>query len=308
MGKLEFKERLDLVSRAGAILLVALYGAGFLVVSFRDASYGIVEFGVFRTRLLSAGIIFAIFLGIPFLEACRVFGLLGVPAFESRIGGRDEKLDSSAFSVRSMQIFVFISSSLGTAFFMRMLLADFDWSLRFVLLYLSYMAVVSAVLVARGFGRLRNSAVLSIVVLTVTVALLAFLITMRQWDYLLLLAWFALVGRLTFQMDSPIREPRKLIEANWTLTVLNIVAVFGLFAVFLYPKIRPVYGGGEPTKVVLEFATVSPIGKSAKSEVWLVDETNEGYYVIHGLNDHKAIFIPRPSVSAVYFEPSKPAL
>ena len=54
-------------------MLVALYGAGFLVVSFHNALYGIVEFGLFRTKLLFAGIVFAIFFGIPFWESSHIF-------------------------------------------------------------------------------------------------------------------------------------------------------------------------------------------------------------------------------------------
>jgi hypothetical protein len=71
------KRRLDLVSHAGGLLLVALYVAGFLVAPFANASRGVVELSLFRARVLSAGVLFLVFLALPILEAGRAFGLFG---------------------------------------------------------------------------------------------------------------------------------------------------------------------------------------------------------------------------------------
>lgn len=77
MDTTEFKTRLEIASRLGATLFVILYVAGFLVVTFENASFGIVSFGLFRAKVLSAGILFAVFLFLPLLETSRSFGLFG---------------------------------------------------------------------------------------------------------------------------------------------------------------------------------------------------------------------------------------
>ena len=302
MDKREFSERLELVSRAGAVLFVAIYVAGFLVVSFHNASYGIVEFGFFRARLLSAGIIFAIFLGLPFLEASRIFGLFGLQIWKPRTLERHENLESSALV---MQMVLYFSASWGIAFFMRFFLGDFDFSRPFILLYLGYPVTAAAVFIAMGRGGLRNPTVQSVLTLGLILIFLVVLFSIRQWTVLWLVAWFALVGWLTYQMDSPIREPRKLVQVEWHLVVLNIIGVFGLFAGVFYPKIRPEFGGGRPSRVLLQFANISPINNLSKTELWLLDETDSGYYVIQTPEDHKAIFVPKSLVSAVYFQAGK---
>ncbi|MHB8526674.1 MAG: hypothetical protein ACYDD2_11025 [Candidatus Acidiferrales bacterium] len=306
MDKLEFKQRLELISRAGAILLVALYGVGFLVVSFHDASYGIVEFGVFRTRLLSAGIIFGVFLGLPLLEASRIFGLFGLQALRPVARGHKENSGPSAFAARMMQMFLFFSASCAITFFMRWLLGGVGSTLSVIPLYAGYFAIFATVLTAIERPSVRDSVIWALMGLSV-IGFLAALVLGKHWNYLWVLGWFVLVGRLTYQVDSPIREPRRLVWVNWHWVLINTIMLFGIFAIVLYPKIPPAFGGGRPTQVVLQFANVSPIDNSNKTDAWLVDETDDGYYVIRKPQDRKAIFIPKPLVSAVYLEPGESA-
>jgi hypothetical protein len=289
MDKLEFRSHLDTVSRAGTIMLIALYGAGFLVVTFSNAMYGIVEFGLFRTRLLSAGVIFAIFLGLPFVEASRIFGLFGF----NRIGF--PKL------TRSDEFLFFVTAAWGSTFLMRFVVGDFDLSLRVVLLWLGFPALSSAVFVARGFKVLPKIVAFVIVVIFAVVSLVA-LILVQRWSVVGLLGWFMAVGWLTYQMDSSMRDPEELKQVSWVLVFLNVLFVFGYFASVLYPRIEPIFGGGHPTDIVLQFTTTSPVDSSTKMEVWLVDETDAGYYFTRTREDRKAIFVPRSLVSVVYFQ------
>lgn len=295
MEKQEFKDRLDVVSRAGAIVLVALYGAGFLVVSFSNASYGIVEFGLFRTRLLSAGIIFAIFLALPFLEASRIFGLFGLRGIEFPT------------LTLSNQLFAFFTAAWASTFLMRFLVTKVDFSLRVVLIWISFPAIASGILVAKGF-RVLPRALGSVIILMLCVGALVALILIKRWGEVGLLIWFMLVGWLTYQIDPPIRDPARLKQVNWIFVFLSLLMVFGYFSNFLYPKVEPMLGGGRPTHVVVYFSSTSPVDNSAKMEVWLVDETDDGYYFIRTPEDHKAIFVPRSLVSAIYFQDDKPTL
>jgi hypothetical protein len=47
--KANLKSDLELAGHIAAATLVALYVAGFLVITFSDSSHGIVNFGFFRT-------------------------------------------------------------------------------------------------------------------------------------------------------------------------------------------------------------------------------------------------------------------
>jgi hypothetical protein len=311
MDQLELKNRLDVAARAGAIMLVALYGAGFLVVSFHNALYGIVEFGLFRTKLLSAGIVFAIFFGIPFWESSHIFGLFGLQAWILKILERDQNLEPSPLFKWSLQTLVFFSTAAGICFFLRILLADLDFSLRGVLAYLVIASIAPAVIMPVAWGNVRSRAAricLVIAAFGVIVLFLVGLMVVHQWTFLVLFAWFVMVGSLARQMNSPIREPKKLLEVNWHLSLLNLVGLFGLFAGFIYPKIKPAFGGGQPTHVVLQFANASPVDNSAKMDVLLVDETDGGYYFIRTPEDRKAIFVPKSLVAAVYFQVDKSVL
>jgi hypothetical protein len=295
MDQLEFKGQLDVVSRVGAITLIALYGAGFLVVTFHNATYGIVEFGLFRTRLLSAGIIFAIFLSLPFLEAAKIFGLFGF----QRIG-----FPSPA---RLNEFVAFYVAVWGSTFFMRFLLGDFDFSLRFVLIFLCFPAISSVVFVSTEFNFWGKTIGIVMAIMLCLTSIVA-LVLIRQWNYLVIIGWFMLVGWLTFQMDSPIRNPEKLNQTNWVIVFFDLLMVFAFFATTLYPKIDPIFGGGHPTDIVLQFTNTSPVDNSQKMEVRLIDETDSGYYFIRTPEDRKAVFIPKSLISAVYFQVEKPLL
>jgi hypothetical protein len=120
--------------------------------------------------------------------------------------------------------------------------------------------------------------------------------------FVTLIFWFALVGWLAHQTHTPIREPAKLVEVRWDIVVLNIISLFTVFGGWIYSKIPAELGGGRPSRVALQFVGVSPVDNSSKMDVWLVDETDGGFYFLRAPRDRKAIFVPRSIVSAVYFQ------
>lgn len=303
----EAKPQLDLLSRAGAFLLVALYGVGFLVVSFADASRGVEEFGLFRAKLLSAGVLFSILLALPVLQFVRAFGLLGfAEQAVADMRSTDTPLKAPAWCIRAYHRLSFFNAAWATGFWIQIIFGKFDFSRAYLIAYVAFLGVSVAVvmLVEKHFSRRPMLAPLvSALMIFLGMSLLALL---RKWQPLLVLVWFLWVGSFADDLDSITRSSGNLRHINWLRLLIGAIGTIGLFTVTLYPRVPPVFGGGQPLKVVLQFANASPIDSSKKTNAWLVGEVDSGYYVVQNPDDHKAIFIPRSSVSAVYFEPNNP--
>jgi hypothetical protein len=60
------------------------------------------------------------------------------------------------------------------------------------------------------------------------------------------------------------------------------------------------WGGGAPVNVVLYFNKDSAIKPNQNVSVQLVDESDAGFYIV-AQGESRAIFVPRNSVSLVYF-------
>ena len=170
--------------------------------------------------------------------------------------------------------------------------------------YLAFIAFAAGITVAVGFRRKsRPTACKVLVYLTVLVGILG-LVAFRGWEFLSVLFWFLFAGSFALPIAGLLRAPRMFVSLNWHTWVLNALGVLGVFAGLLYPHVPSHLGGGEKSRIVLQFVAVSPIDGSPRSDFWLVDEVDSGFYVLRAKTDKKAVFIPRALVSAIYFEPS----
>jgi hypothetical protein len=114
--------RLELLTRAGAIAVVLLYGVGFVIISLHRASYGIVQFELFRAKVLSAGIVFVVFLCLPLIVASRAYGLFGYKVWLPA-----EPSTGKPYSyARILCDLYFVLSTIGLTFMMRGLLEYYD--------------------------------------------------------------------------------------------------------------------------------------------------------------------------------------
>src|SRR5260221_14478451 len=55
-----------------------VYLFGFVIVSIFDASYGIADFSLFRTKVIAVGTVFLILIAVPMLLTFRIFSLFGL--------------------------------------------------------------------------------------------------------------------------------------------------------------------------------------------------------------------------------------
>lgn len=179
--------------------------------------------------------------------------------------------------------------------------ADIRWT--YILVVFTFTVVAFTVLLMAGRRFLEHPVKYALLsAATIGVGLIS-LILLKKWQSILLMLWFLFVGSLAHRMEPIARKPETLRdEVSWYMVLLQAIGVVGFFTFAFYPKIKPMLGGGEPTRAIFQFANSSPIDDTKKTEVWLVDEVDDGYYVLRTPNDHKAIFIAKPLVSAIYFE------
>jgi hypothetical protein len=73
-----------------------------------------------------------------------------------------------------------------------------------------------------------------------------------------------------------------------------------LFGTTYYPHIKFKWGGGELIPVVAFMSKDSPLKPTQQIHALLIDESDSGYYFVPA-NETRAVFLPRASVSLIYF-------
>jgi hypothetical protein len=308
------KDRLDVTSRLGAMLVVLLYVCGFLVVSFQNASHGIVTFGFFRARVLAAGVLFSFFTSLALLDWARFFSGQGRPKQEDSeaFGGTLGEFFHSFLPKAAgewlysflRKTFWFVAAALALTFILSPLVFHEFGGLALVLL-VCFSAVGAAMTIPSKAS--KHPAVSTLIHASILVGAVAAIVTLKDWNVLLMLGWFATVGIAADFIRSEalgknLRDLQAIRDIRWAWIVVFVVGVCSYFGGELYPRIQPTLGGGQPSKAVFQFAGRSPIDGLVKDQLWLLDEEDTGYYVLQRAEDHKAAFIPRSLVSAIYFD------
>jgi hypothetical protein len=299
----ELKGDLDVLSRLGAILLIVVYVFGFVVVTFANSSRGINNFGLFRAKVLSAGILFSFFLMLPLLDWSRYFGKFGFPRMDDPVVKETVVPEGRArYYFNVTRLLPFFMASLATSWFLCLYVLQSFPHGRFIALYICFLAVGVAAVMLCGFQFRKHPlacAAFSLVLVAVGAAGLVFL---KEWQVGLLVGWFFFIAYVGHFIENDFREARHPRNMTWHWVILNAVLALGFFGIFVYPKIPARLGGGQPTRVLFQFASTSPIDGAPKDELWLLDEVDTGYYVLRAPDEHKAIFLPRSLVSAIYFD------
>jgi hypothetical protein len=269
-----------------------------MVVSAHQATYGIVQQSLLRPRMLSAGILFLLFCGIPLLLASRSFGYLGLkPSFEGLAVAGDVKTEWYVGVLRCFDLAFSagIFGSFSSVFFESVLPSWRDWTFLGVMLFL----VAAYRLLSSRFqnqpGRATALAFLCILVFVFSV--IAFtdrLLTLRA-------LWFLGVGLWFAWMLSSTRPEQPGRQVFLDLAFFQAFAVIALFATLVFPEIRSSLGGGMPSPIIIQFKQDSPFSQQLEKSAWLIDESDRGIYVVLAKTDRTAIFVPRESISAIYF-------
>jgi hypothetical protein len=276
-----------------------VYLLGFIVVSLFDASFGIADFSLFRTRVIAAGILFAGLAALQIVATFRMFAVFGLSV----------KHAASLAPVvspknRWLNVFDVVLSipftAVGIAWLVLFLFKPgFGWTPLGFGLFLVIIALFAAVGVwsQKHFDRFPWLFVCASLVASVTLLVVVFRWSSR--DFFWLVVWLTLVGLFTLDISWEART-QDVRKTPWERLVFIIVpVVFGLYATKVFPNIRREYGGGMPVLIVLHLNKSLPPLESQTASVSLIDETELGYYVMDGSG--KAVFVARNTVEDVEF-------
>ena len=285
------KDPLEVLAKGAAALLVIFYILGFLAVSAANYKHGITNFGLFRVRVVSAGVLVALFSGAAFWLWEQVFGL-------GMRGNERERLPRPlSFKILLFLLTVrFTSAFLGTFMFAE---APSAFAPRRIAMYMVSAAVIAILpLTTKRLGVWFS--ILCWVMVVVWIGAEAWFQLRAGVDHIFL--WF-----LTFAvMADATRSNFKLVntfrDVNWLMLTTDLAVIPILFGLVLYERIPPRFGGGKPVAVVFQFSATSPIDGAAKDKFWLLDEGDSGFYVLRAPEDKKGIFLPRGSVAAIYYD------
>lgn len=300
----DLKERLDVAAHLGAGIVVVLYVCGFLVVTLQDASRGIVGFGLFRSKVLAAGVLLGVFVALPLMVWSWFFGRSSL----RRV--REKQVMQTAVVPQGRARFYFGATTLLSFFWVSLAMAGLLCFFllhcvlpdRFWICFWGYGLASAAVSASFDLKLLTKHpfacATVSTLVLSIGVS---GLIWFGEQDFELMLFWFVITIAVAYSLRKEFRESNHWSQVNWHWLLLYVVGAIGFFAIFLYPQVEPALGGGKPTRAVFQFASPSPIDGQTKDNLWLLDEEDTGYYVLRTPEEHKAVFVPRSLVSAIYF-------
>jgi hypothetical protein len=116
-----------------------------------------------------------------------------------------------------------------------------------------------------------------------------------RYVFVAFIAFVALV-RLAFTMIQ--RTPRPLSIKRKAFLLLIAIAAPILYAHAIYGEVSEQWGGGHGALVVVKFERdVPPFGLT--SPVHMLEETDEGFYLVDANNDHQAVYVPRRDVKEV---------
>jgi hypothetical protein len=285
------KDPLEVLAKGAAALLVIFYVLGFLVVSAANYKHGITNFGLFRVRVVSAGVLAALFSAAAFWVWEGVFG----PG--TRGDGPARLPRPLSFKILLFLMTVrFASAFLGTFIFAE---APSVFAPRRLVLYVVSAAVIAIPpLTKKKVGIWYSTLCWAMVVIFVGAE------AWFQWragvDHIFL--WFLFFAVLADTTKSNFKLATTFRDVNWLIIATDLAIVPILFGLLLFERIPTRFGGGKPVPVIFQFSGTSPIDGAAKDKFWLLDEGESGFYVLQAPDDKKGIYLPRSSVAAIYYD------
>jgi hypothetical protein len=310
------------IERVAKLLTFALplvYVCGFVVLSLYEAEFGIVDLSLVRVKALACGIAFVFFVAYPAIVGIRAFELFGLvkpAAARVDLGDKSNILYFRIIQVVDLYLIAsYISLGLRVLFVPKVtvwimegseyldqrpisLLAFLAWGMcgaSFVL------GLVSVAAIGKHFRKKPKLATLLALLTGILFALLNF--RMSDHLYFEIVGWCFLISLVSVLATSLIQAGKGLRAVDWELGIFAAFTIFTpWFATSLYGKIKPAFGGGCPAPVKMYLSVENALLKGKTPNVLVVEETEQGYYVIDPTSDDKrAIFMPRSVVSTAQF-------
>jgi hypothetical protein len=278
----------DLLSKSTAGVAIAIYASGFLIVSLFQSKYGFIGTSPFRARILAAGAWFFLFAAIP---------VATVVSFRIKHG-------PVSWMQCAQYLYIYYIGCTFLSFPAKMIFRPSDSSSaggaswEWILTGLALLAVLVFLIGLERFPWVSATASVLYVVILVQFAIRN-LVLRHSFQQDAITLWLFGIGVVTL-VELKVRSTESMAQGDWAKTLFVILAALFAFAWFYYPNIEPSWGGGAPAEVTLYLSNSSVIKPSQAVSVQLVDESEAGFYIV-APGDKAGIYIPRSTVSLVYF-------
>ena len=310
----------EAITKGVTYTLPFVYVCGFVVLSLFEADYGIADLSLVRVKALAAGLLFAFFIGYPSLVSIRSFQLFGLkkPGTTLVNVGTDSNL-GYFYVIKFSELYV-------SSFFASMLLLLF-WAHKpriwimdtptyqepghFSLLTLSAGIISTSVfflgiapsmggIIAKRFAtKPKRCAVL---ISLISVLWLIWNFEMSDSDFFKLVGWFYSVGLASILAAWLVEKGQGLKATDWEVRILLAFALLvPWFATSFYGNIKPAFGGGSPVSTKLYLKEENPVFRAKTLDVQILEETEQGYYVLSKPDSKITVFVPRSGVSTAQF-------
>ena len=296
----KLQQPFELLSKGWVLLLGAIYGTGYIVVSMYHASLGLNEINPLRPKIAAAGLLFLAFSsGAMFLAYYARSALRGDRSYLSEGQERRYRLAVGGLYLYCLDI-------LATSGVSQIIRYD-DSQQPHGSLFLSLWGlslIISLAALFTGYSQpsqhWKGHWLLHSVCTLLAIVLISLSIpehgkySSRQ--FALYLATVQLPASTFFGISAL----SALNKFNiWTNVSTLLLLPFITFSLWVYPHTRAAFGGGEPT--VAQMYLALPNGDKTSEQVKIVDETDNGYYVIQ-VTKTQVQYIPRSAVTSVVFE------
>lgn len=289
--------------RSGAVLVAVVYGTGFVILAGHDAHYGIFEFDLLRARVFLVGFVFIVLCALS--AAARHYSF----AYFSPLSPVVENTDRTLRIKREVVLtagFVFTAFIIAGQFGFYLFAANAVAAEALHKFWLELAAGVPAVAlmftayswVGKRFATQSTKATL--VAVAASAAFVGLIYIAGETIEANMTVWFVLIALFVLDVKSAQGWARYALDfRSW----FNFLAILVFYVVLVFGTIQPRFGGGAPLPAVLYLNQPVAWLKAGPVVTSLVDETNQGFYVLLG-SKKRALFLPRSSVAAVYFGPS----
>lgn len=286
----EYKDHVPLLAQGFALVGLVVVGCGFLSLTIYHASLGIPQISFIRPKIVSTGLLLVGIAASALIPA--IYYSVHKPKPSDNL---KQNFLHNLILFESFVVGVAVTSSL----YIRPYFGGWGDILDSRLKWVGLAVIVPVLLDSYPFTKswpLWKYVVRSILVLS---SISFGLVRVGDKVLAVLILWLLACGYSVFLTHSYLREPAKF---NYVQIVLTGLGVVGLFGQYIFRNIPASVCGGAPVPATITFADKQPpIGTSPQLKVWLIDETDAGYYFLQTKASKKALYIPRAGVSLISY-------
>jgi hypothetical protein len=282
---LDLSER---IAKLGAGALICVYAVGFVVICIFETSFGIAAFDILRPRIITTGIAAVALTAVPVIVCLEYV--------KGEKSGRWTLVrDFAGYAL----VAYWLPTQLGAIF------ADTDsdqWDTRLFIAFVLFMVLfVGSVVIGRKLRWHKTVGTLGVIG---PLLYLTWAIPHSPAGPRALGLWFVGIGGVSAFLRSPFgREELRYVRRDIGLYVARLLGCLVIYSGFVYPHLRPAFGGGAPVPVVLHLRSQLPTWNGQSIALRLIEETEAGYYVLDKPPTRHAVFVPRSEVLLVEFSP-----